>query len=241
MDVYLLWVLSSRGLYDELITHPEESYRLLCQLCDQEKSREWGGHSPCWAAAPTKKKKWWYLVDENSGFIKLTLITTYLTAIMALPSWWKSWLSSVDDNMSSQLVTVITTLLVTVMLTSWWHWLYLCDESANCCLPGASLFLPLLSSQRVLSRLYSVVLSLIVPFFLLSASHEGLFILALILNMFCWLLLEQHSADSAKNKVMSQGLLYCMCGVHHLFHIAASFIRERKLQVFGESRDKQSK
>ena len=91
-----------------------------------------------------------------------------------------------------------------------------------------SLFLPLLSSQRVLSRLYSVVLSLVVPFLLLSASHEGLFILALILNMFCWLLLELHSADSAKNKVMSQGLLYCTCVVHHLFHMAASFIKEHK-------------
>jgi hypothetical protein len=56
-----------------------------------------------------------------------------------------------------------------------------------------------------------VALSLIVPFLLLSASHEGLFILALILNMFCWLLLELHSADSGKNKVMSQGPFYCMC------------------------------
>jgi hypothetical protein len=46
-----------------------------------------------------------------------------------------------------------------------------------------------------------VVLSLIVPFLLLSASHEGLFILALILNMFCWLLLELHSADSAEKTV----------------------------------------
>jgi len=110
--------------------------------------------------------------------------------------------------MTTQLITVITTLLVTVTLTSWWHWLYPCDENTICHLPGLSLFLPLLSSQRVLSRLYSVVLSLIVPFLLLSASHEGLFILALILNMFCWLLLELHSADSAKNKVMSQGLLY---------------------------------
>jgi hypothetical protein len=45
-------------------------------------------------------------------------------------------------------------------------------------------------------------MSLVVSFLLLSASHEGLFILALILNMFCWLLLELHSADSSKNKVM---------------------------------------
>jgi phosphatidylinositol glycan class N len=67
---------------------------------------------------------------------------------------------------------------------------------------GMSLILPLLSSHQVLSRLYSVGLSLVVLFLLLSASHEGLFILALTLNMFCWLLLELHTADSCKDKVM---------------------------------------
>jgi len=35
MGVFLLWVLSGRGLCDELITRPEESYRLWCVLvCD---------------------------------------------------------------------------------------------------------------------------------------------------------------------------------------------------------------
>jgi hypothetical protein len=43
MDVCLLWVLcmlSGRGLCDGLITRPEESYRLWCVLvCDLETSR----------------------------------------------------------------------------------------------------------------------------------------------------------------------------------------------------------
>jgi hypothetical protein len=40
-------VLSGRGLCDELITRPEESYRLWCVfVCDLE------GHDPRWAAAP---------------------------------------------------------------------------------------------------------------------------------------------------------------------------------------------
>ena len=35
------FVLSGRGLCDELITRPEESYRLWCVLvCDQEKTQE---------------------------------------------------------------------------------------------------------------------------------------------------------------------------------------------------------
>jgi hypothetical protein len=57
-------VLSGRGLCCELITRPEESYRLwLVAVCDQETSwtrRPWpalgcratGGHSPRWAAEP---------------------------------------------------------------------------------------------------------------------------------------------------------------------------------------------
>ena len=32
-------MLSERGLYDELITRPEESYRLCCVVCDLETSR----------------------------------------------------------------------------------------------------------------------------------------------------------------------------------------------------------
>ena len=39
MDVCLLWVLSGRGPCDELITRPEESYRLWCVVvCDLETS-----------------------------------------------------------------------------------------------------------------------------------------------------------------------------------------------------------
>jgi hypothetical protein len=39
MDVCLLWVLSGRGLCDEPITRPEESYRLWCVVvCDLEKT-----------------------------------------------------------------------------------------------------------------------------------------------------------------------------------------------------------
>jgi hypothetical protein len=39
MDVCLLWVLSGRGLCDELITHPGNSYRLWCVVvCEIETS-----------------------------------------------------------------------------------------------------------------------------------------------------------------------------------------------------------
>jgi hypothetical protein len=47
-------VLSGRVLCDELITRPEESYRLWCVLCVIKKPRGHGGHSPCWAAVPQK-------------------------------------------------------------------------------------------------------------------------------------------------------------------------------------------
>jgi hypothetical protein len=48
-------VLSGRGLCDELITHPEESYRLWCVIvCDLETSK-WEGHDPRWVAEPQKK------------------------------------------------------------------------------------------------------------------------------------------------------------------------------------------
>ena len=50
-------VLLGIGLCDELITRPEESYRLWCVVvCDLE-PQEWGGHDPRWVAAPQQKKK----------------------------------------------------------------------------------------------------------------------------------------------------------------------------------------
>jgi hypothetical protein len=54
MDVSLLCVLSGRGLCDDLITRPEESYDSGASLCVITKLRERGGHSPLWAAEPEK-------------------------------------------------------------------------------------------------------------------------------------------------------------------------------------------
>jgi len=49
-------VLSGRGLCNELITRPEESYRLWCfVMCDLEKPQE-RGHDQRWVAAPQTKK-----------------------------------------------------------------------------------------------------------------------------------------------------------------------------------------
>jgi hypothetical protein len=48
-------VLSGRGLCDELITRPEESYRLWrVVVCDHEKPHGRGGHSPRCAAESEK-------------------------------------------------------------------------------------------------------------------------------------------------------------------------------------------
>jgi hypothetical protein len=47
-------VLSGRGLCDELITRPEESYRLWCvsNVCDRETSTKRGGPGPYRAVEP---------------------------------------------------------------------------------------------------------------------------------------------------------------------------------------------
>jgi len=71
MDVCLLWVLcvlSGRGLCDELITHPEESYRHWCVvLCDLEMTwmrKPWptGGGG---AVAPNDKNNGWFCSPSN--------------------------------------------------------------------------------------------------------------------------------------------------------------------------------
>jgi hypothetical protein len=63
MDVCLLWVLcvlSGRDLCDELITRPEESYRLWCVVvCDLETSWMRGSWSTGGGAVATKGKRTW--------------------------------------------------------------------------------------------------------------------------------------------------------------------------------------
>jgi hypothetical protein len=48
------YLLSSRGLCDELITHPEGPADCGASLCVIKVPRGRGGHSPRWAAEPDK-------------------------------------------------------------------------------------------------------------------------------------------------------------------------------------------
>jgi hypothetical protein len=53
--MFVCCVLLGRVLWEELIARLEESYRLWpVVMCDQEKPRIRGGHSPRWAAEPEK-------------------------------------------------------------------------------------------------------------------------------------------------------------------------------------------
>ena len=70
MDVcYECCVLSGRGLCDELITRPEESYRLWCVIvCDLETSRM--RPRPRWVAAPQGKKIHIYNLMEPPSYMR---------------------------------------------------------------------------------------------------------------------------------------------------------------------------
>jgi hypothetical protein len=52
-------VLSGRGLCDELVPRPEESYRVWCvsNVCDHETSTKRGGPGPYRAVEPEEKGK----------------------------------------------------------------------------------------------------------------------------------------------------------------------------------------
>jgi len=70
-------VLSDRGLCDELITPPEESYRLWCVLvCVIKKPHEWGGLGSVGAVAPKANKNWpLYLpIGVKLGFRHMPLV-----------------------------------------------------------------------------------------------------------------------------------------------------------------------
>ena len=52
-------VLACRGLCDEFITRPEESYRPWCVVECNLETAWWGGRGSRWPAAPKKKKNTW--------------------------------------------------------------------------------------------------------------------------------------------------------------------------------------
>jgi hypothetical protein len=54
-------VLLGRGLCDELITRPEECYRLWCVVVWSRKPQEWGGHDARCVAGPQKKNIYIYV------------------------------------------------------------------------------------------------------------------------------------------------------------------------------------
>jgi hypothetical protein len=71
-------VMSGRGICDELVPRPEESYRLRCvsNVCDHETSTKRGGPGPYRAVEPYKKK-------SPSQSLKTV---HYLS-----PPWWCIW------------------------------------------------------------------------------------------------------------------------------------------------------
>jgi hypothetical protein len=84
MDVCLLWVLcvlSGRGLCDELITRPEESYRLWCVvMCDIETSgmrRHW----PTAGLSCQKQTNKIKLKINNIGWVIIVLTVLYKQAL----------------------------------------------------------------------------------------------------------------------------------------------------------------
>jgi hypothetical protein len=105
-------VLSGRGLCDELITRPEESYRLWCVVvCDLETSRmrrPWlalGRSAP----PPSKKISYWnagsyggldlWLLCRWEGKCKGILVEKCLIKVrLTLPKW--------DDNINSDTVEI---------------------------------------------------------------------------------------------------------------------------------------
>jgi hypothetical protein len=90
MDVCVLCVLSGRSICDELVSRPEESYRLcLVVVCDT-KPRGRGGHSPCWTAEPEIEKKSGN-VYEHPSFRTMKVYSVCCRCLSACVRVWRKW------------------------------------------------------------------------------------------------------------------------------------------------------
>ena len=121
-------VLSGRGFCDELMTRPEESYRLCCVvMCDQETSRmgrPWPtlGRSatekkklmPCSTGIKVKRGGLWKITDDKERALESTYVTRVLTKRSTHP-WVCNWYI---DNSNTRTRIVFSPLFLFLHLTS---------------------------------------------------------------------------------------------------------------------------
>lgn len=67
---------------------------------------------------------------------------------------------------------------------------------------GTSLVLPLLFSRRLICRILAINTSILNFYLLLSVSHEGLFIVTLIVNLMCWIYIESKLLHIKNSKLI---------------------------------------
>jgi len=110
-------LLSGIGLCDELITRPEESYRLWCVVvCDLETSRmrrPW----PALGRSPTAKQKYYLYIDLYICKIHLYILCIYISIYIYICQW-KIKIYRYDNI---ELVE--------------WHWQWKTDVFGETCVP----------------------------------------------------------------------------------------------------------
>ena len=93
-------VLLGRGLCDELITHPEESYRLWCVvLCELETSRMRRPWHALGRRATGKKKDGWY---QKSGLLyeRCGNVTFVIVNLVKSLSFKKCWITRLKNSIN---------------------------------------------------------------------------------------------------------------------------------------------
>ncbi|XP_060806463.1 GPI ethanolamine phosphate transferase 1 [Amyelois transitella] len=91
---------------------------------------------------------------------------------------------------------------------------------------ATSLVLPVAFSKRLICRLMAVNTSLIIFYLLLSVCHEGLFMVALIMNVTCWLLIEFRFLEIKKLKIMDLAFEETDERTTHIISIERSISKE---------------
>lgn len=94
-----------------------------------------------------------------------------------------------------------------------------------------SMWQPMLSSHNVVPRIVTIMLGLSIPFLHLSASHEGLFLLALSVNMICWIYLE-NAVSKTHEQLLHRTFLEISVGRENSAAVTSSDFRRAFLFLF---------
>ncbi|KAJ8735600.1 hypothetical protein PYW07_007220 [Mythimna separata] len=153
-------------------------------------------------------------VVGKNVFIELVITAGFIWSIIILLYIYKILLPLCNNNYENKREISLSAIQIVLLLFSLYN-IYVQSKRFEQGTPvsyfyqtlawftaGICLVLPVLFSRRLVCRIFAINTSILNFYLLLSVSHEGLFIVTLIINLMCWIYIESKLLLITNNKLI---------------------------------------